>query len=877
MRKIIILTLYIFIFIITSLNVFTAHVTVPRNVSNGSLIVHYTMDIPSGNIVDAQGVADGTSNSGITSYQVGGFDGGFAVSIGNDGFFRIGDTDGTAAAMEIIKALNGSDGFTIVAAYQEPDDAGPTDDIRIFTHVDSANSADYLTSIFQTGAVQVFDWDTANNNRHLSGDGANPADGEWVRIIFSFNATGGTAVYLNNTLGSECTTAACKEVMDWRVPSSAWIGDFNARGGEDFLIDDVCIFNVTLTAAQRAALTHNTCDSIIGVTVPPVGFTITVIDQYDGLAINNFTLILSNATHIFINTTTVGSINFDNITQGLYTVAINSTQDGGYFNLSFENINASSDYQAQIYQAILRINATEVITNITILNFNVSVSLQSNKSNSSGFSQLFLKAGNYNLSFDADGFMTGSTNFTIGNVQDNLLTIQMGTSNLTVTAFSSSGAINNFNSTIRLTSTGFTQTEETNTGKIVFPTVVGTYNVSLNATGFSFATQQITISSGNLFPNVTFNLFSENSINITIFDEQTNEIINYTTTTLIMDHVSQKFTNTTESGNVFFTALFDGLWNLLASTSIHAQREYIFTILPQSTSTLNVYLLNSSNGELKTFTVKNKQDQTLPDTTVSISNKINNSFVTVAQSVTDFAGQVNIFLSSSNEYRFTIEAAGFTTKVFDLVPIVQSYNIILDPTDSVIFTTIFDEISFTILPDSPELTPQQGQNFSIITSSPLGQISYFGLNSSFNSSTNRITNVSGSPAGGTASIFINTTEFNSTTIAVDFFIKVDGQEIINIHRDYRAAAFTTASNFSAVGFADKYTTEFSNVFKSIFIVILAIAVIISLAEMGSPAVINGMAGSIIIIGGAVVGWIPKTVAFIVGFIVIGMYFIRRGD
>ena len=654
-------------------------------------------------------------------------------------------------------------------------------------------------------------------------------------------------------------------------------GEFKTFGASSTLavaLDNCSLWNGTLADKPQAL-------------APPdqnlKTFTLTAADLYDSAALSNISFTIANSSFSFNDSTLNGTFVVLNSSvpsfETFYDITFRSNDTGGYIDRTFVNINLTDtgSFQGDLFQAILRINATEVITNTTITSFDVSVPLQSNTSNSSGFSTLFLRAGNYNISINAAGWMTTSANFSINNLEDNTLTMFMGTSNLTITAVTGAITINDFNTTMILLSTGFTETRETNNGKVIFPTIIGTFNVTINSTAFAFAHQVITITADNLLPNITFSLLSRNSINISIFDEESNTLLDSITTTLILDHVNQKFTNTTNSGTSFLTGLFDGLWNLLASTPSHSQREYIFTIVPQTSSTLNVYLLNTSNGETKTFTVKNKQDQTIPDATVSISNKINDTFVTVAQGVTNFAGQVNIFLSSTNGYRFTIEAAGFNTKVFPLVPTVDSYNIIMDPTDIVDFTTVFDRVSYTTLPASSILTPSDSQNFSIITSSELGFISYFGLNSSFNSTAGRITNVTGSPAGGTASIFINTTNHTSATISVDFFIKLNGEEEIRFTRTFRTSSFIVPGNHSAQAFADKYRDRFSDVMKALIVVIVAVAVILSLAEMGSPAVINGVAGAVIIIAGAVVGWIPITVAFIVGFITIGMFLLRRGD
>ena len=86
-----------------------------------------------------------------------------------------------------------------------------------------------------------------------------------------------------------------------------------------------------------------------------------------------------------------------------------------------------------------------------------------------------------------------------------------------------------------------------------------------------------------------------------------------------------------------------------------------------------------------------------------------------------------------------------------------------------------------------------------------------------------------------------------------------------------------AGNFSAVSLADKYKDDFSDVMKALLIVLAAVAVIIALSEVGVPGAISGPAGAIVIIGGAIIGWIPISIAFIVGLITIGMFMLRRGD
>lgn len=688
-------------------------------------------------------------------------------------------------------------------------------------------------------------WDTINGVLYIQNESTG-GNGDWI--------TQG-----QHTGGSDVTNVA--------------IGDPRGAGGNadyDYEIDTLKVFNGTNPPAPPP---------------PPAPdlqtFTITTIDTYDGTSINQFNISIFNESFSFNASTTNGTIFIDNrsvesFNQSLYNITFSSNETGGYFNRTFRDLNITTDgsFIGDIFQAILRVNATQVFSGNTITNFNFTVPSQFNKSNSSGFATLFLKAADYNFSIDAAGFLTSGGNFSINNFEDNFLTVEFGTGNVTITAFSGD-AILNFDSSIELLSTSQLLTKTTTDGTVIHSAIAGTYNITINASGFSSNFQVVTVSINNNLPNITFNLFTQNSINITIFDEELNLIINTTTTTLVFDHVDQKFTDTTTNGTIFLSNLFNGLWNLLVSTPFHTQRNYIFTITSDLTI-LNVYLLNTTNGESKIFTIKNVEDERITGATLTVSNKINNTFVTVAQKISDFAGQANIFLRSDNNYRFTVESDGFSTKVFDLEPIASSYDIVLSGVTTIDFTNVFDKVSYTILPESSQLISSNDQNISIIVSSPKGFVSYFGLNSSFNG-TDRLTNVTGSVAGGTASISINTSNITGLTVPVSFFIKLSDEDIIEIDKSYYLAGFTTPGNASAQSFADTYSTQFSEVMKALLIVLLAVAVILTLGEVGAPAAASGVVGAIIIIGGAVIGWIPITVAFIVGFILIGMFFLRRGD
>ncbi len=679
---------------------------------------------------------------------------------------------------------------------------------------------------------------------------------DFMDITLVINKDGKTQIFYNNS--------GTNEIQDAQTQSTAAIFSILLRDDDTYLIKYFIAYNCSLGFPTIPVL--------------PL-FSITAKDEYDREDITNFTVTIFNSTDRWSNSTTTGLIHFANLTSnnsGLYNITFTEINDnGGYISRTFPNINVSKNFEASLYQAILYVNASEVLSGNQILNFNITFPLKSNVSNSTGWATFFISSGNHDYIINADGYMTTGGNLSISALETKFLTVEFGTANLTVKAFTLDGTvINDFNATINFSNR--IERQETNDGSVVFNTIVGTYRITMDSANYALDSKLITITSSDRFPNVSFYLFTRNSINITIFDEETNKIIDDFTSTLVFDHESLTFTNTTADGTFYIDNLLDGLWSIVASTSEHFQRKYFFTVTTQSHTFLNIYLLNTSNGEEKLFNIKNKQDQAISGALITVSNKINSSYITVAQKYSDFGGQANIFLKSTNEYRFTINADGFSTKVFDLEPIQTDYNIILSSTEEISFTTIFEDLSYLIIPDNSVVNQSEKLNFSIIVSSPTGSLSYFGLNSSFNG-IDRITNVSVSPSGGTTSITINLSNQSGSTVPIDYFIKINGQDEIKIHRDYYISRVITPGNYSAVSFADKYQDRFTAIMKAIIVVFVAVAVILTFSEVGVPAGISGMAGVFIMIGGAIINWIPRISVFILVVIIFGMFILRRGD
>jgi len=117
-------------------------------------------------IKDQQGRADANSTGAGVEYNQTGFNGGKAIFFNaNQARFRIGFDFGAKEPTNIIKGINNSGSFTIVMGYKEPNSAGPSDDINMFTITDQINPIgnNFLRNYHTTNGFQFFRFNTDQN------------------------------------------------------------------------------------------------------------------------------------------------------------------------------------------------------------------------------------------------------------------------------------------------------------------------------------------------------------------------------------------------------------------------------------------------------------------------------------------------------------------------------------------------------------------------------------------------------------------------------------------------------------------------------------------------------------------------------------------
>ena len=191
------------------------------------------------------------------------------------------------------------------------------------------------------------------------------------------------------------------------------------------------IWNSSKTA-EEVLNEYNFCNISGG---PPVGglktFTITATDTYDGISLNNFTVLIKNESFAFNTSTGNGTILINNLSisnfDNFYDITFGSNESGGYFNKTFLNVNISdtSSLEGNTFQSVQQIFAIDSLANVLINAFTAKTNLSSDTT-TTGEVLILIKEGAWQLNITAAGFDKVVTNFTILALQNNTLNVSMG-------------------------------------------------------------------------------------------------------------------------------------------------------------------------------------------------------------------------------------------------------------------------------------------------------------------------------------------------------------------------------------------------------------------------------------------------------------------
>lgn len=378
-------------------------------------------------------------------------------------------------------------------------------------------------------------------------------------------------------------------------------------------------------------------------------------DLYNNASIQTLTVNISNSTFSIQNTSSTGNVTFADLEiSGLFNVTFSDPQ---YFNRTINvTFNTTAGYiTATLFQTILTLEAYKTISNEQILIFNSSLPLEKNVT-INGTGTLRPSGGTYTLAAVSPSLWPIAQAFTITNLSQIYMRLNFSTSQINVTARFFSTPITAFNVTYTRTDTdyAYSVTVSTTTGTTQAYLLNGTYNLSIDAPGFTTATALVTV---GFFYQYNFTLFEQTVLNITFRDAISKNIITYANITIDFISAIQSATYTTSNGTLYIALLAPASYLLRYSAPGYPLQFNQFTIVNRTFQNLTLYMLNNTYSD--NITVNVIDENTLPvggALVITLRYDLaSNSYLEQESAYTNSQGQTQFSMQLNGEfYKFLI-------------------------------------------------------------------------------------------------------------------------------------------------------------------------------------------------------------------------------
>ena len=294
----------------------------------------------------------------------------------------------------------------------------------------------------------------------------------------------------------------------------------------------------------------------------------------------------------------------------------------------------------------------------------------------------------------------------------------MGRLNITALSLLTDNLIQNFS-----IYTNGLNIKTTNTGSLIINNLSQDIsNFSIDSFGYELGYKLIEIV--NNYQSYQFNLYTTNSININIFDEQTGNKITENVS-IIFSSDSDQFTNITSTGSFYIDYLDNTEYQISFSADNYDVRIYTVTVGNKTAQNLNAYLAANTSKVL--FTVSDTDtSEILSGALVSMYTYINGSWETIESKDTDITGRVQFSYIEDINYKFYISKSGYQDYIFYLNPILfTEYDIKIIKTTLINYSQDYDNVNIIYAPNY--FIDDSENSFNWIISSTSGYLIDYGI------------------------------------------------------------------------------------------------------------------------------------------------------
>lgn len=610
---------------------------------------------------------------------------------------------------------SGSDAYIPVGNW---DVGGSADAYGIFLYTEDGFSDEYEVTMKVDGTR------TRIIKTYAEG-GCNP-ESAWCHFAMTFNeSTRNMSMYVNGVYIDEDTVGA----GTFETAGVAYIGSGYSQNYYDGLIDEVQFFTYPLQDYEILALYQN---NTIETASPPASintYTLSVTDLYDDGDLQGVNVTVTGGES---NTTDAsGDATFYNLTG---TLDYNASK-AGFFTVA-GTIAPNGTSNATMTAGHVNITAiTSLISGTDLQNWNFTANTSGGKS----YGEL---AGSFpGLIYLANGSNTITLQDDDGHYFDHNFIVNITapeSTTTTVTGLYNAVLIVNATNTFTgalVSNYTLNVSNTTHAYSASYPTTTGWVNVSaeqgvdlfllIDATGYAFAN---TTKSINASPYHEFELYTENSIDIYIYDVDTATLITENMTVTVTGNASETVYYTA-TGNLYVDLLPDGEYTVKLQNGNYSLVSYTVTVADRSTQTLNAYL--SKNTQDVTFTFLDEDTgATLEGVVTPMTRLINSTWTVVSTKTSDITGRSQFSYTPGVKYCFTSSLTNYNTRSYCFDPILfSSYNVEMGKDTLLADAPDYTGVTVTWSPKSFE--DNQSVNFTLQVTSPTGVLNSYSYNLSW--------------------------------------------------------------------------------------------------------------------------------------------------
>ena len=496
----------------------------------------------------------------------------------------------------------------------------------------------------------------------------------WICIGLTYDGS-----ILKSYYNTTETNHGSQTINGWDASDNVEIGRQGGSGLLEGRVDEFAVYNNRVLSDAEVTEYCGYSTNIYDTAVTTF-FSITAKNIVTDNIINFSALIngtLYNTTNGTITTTMEEILNYE------FNITIISNESGGYFNQTYTNHNISSDLAVTgMYQAIANIRANDIVTNDSIrlfyfLDEQTSTNWYSQYSYTGSLGEPLITLGystqsqvmsgkNQNFTFNIAGYynktlsinitpLSSSTYYLYDNY-DYLL-------NFTAKENLTSSVINNFSVNISESVNSYDALLSSTTGLTSFPVLKRfNYTSFIDATNYAIANTTSTNLTGNSSV-YDYSLWLTNSVYISIFDEETEALLNGTSVSLEIFSDTDSQTGITTNGTILFSDLLADDYHIRYSATGYTERSYFVSVGARTTTNVNLYLLNDTQAvNVTTFVFDTTGDPVESALVKMLKFYIDcNCYQTVQVEETDFEGSAANFLVdgfNSELYKFIISFGG---------------------------------------------------------------------------------------------------------------------------------------------------------------------------------------------------------------------------